>query len=375
MRSVRGALATLVLRSSSFAVMAFLMVGPALVQAVPEVTHESPWSGSALAREPSLRDVRRYLEGDTDCDGNGVTDTLDIARGRLDVDRNGLPDQPCDVDRLNLWKEVVAACPAGDGDTIGFDLELVDVKVVNVANPDLRIYAVRVAGWTDSLWTWSAGRGITPLDTLWARAYDPALALARFEAPFVMGCAELWLDFYANDTLVVDSALVVIASFDRNPLSLGCVDRLDTLGRAVEAMTCRGTCCFDHDDSGSVTEADERLWSAHWTHHVPRGVLVPERGVFAWNESLTCRWQPGRGDSNRVSILLRRDGPVRNETALAIDRPDDGFATVQLSDRVAPGPDYRLVVRHTIGAWNGMNAVGETVSEGTFEVRRPWSGR
>jgi hypothetical protein len=304
-----------------------------------------------------------------DCDGNGASDSTEIANGAPDIDCDGIPDK-CGGVRATVSVDLVTLCPGGDADSIGIDVDLTGICKVDIASAGLRLIAKRTPASDTSVVIWS-NSGTVLRDTLALGGYDANTHTGHFGIKSGSGCGVLTVDIYAESLLVASGVTCQVRGLDRDARVSGAVDKFDVA--AFDTCYAHGGNCagMDLDGSGLITEDDRAFLVAHKGHHVYRHLSRPNGGEsFLTGEEQEIRWQRGFGDSSRVSLYLERTSKPGIRRVIAQNRPDTGTYTWGVGASDAPATNYRVEVIHTAGMMDVQfaNAVGSDISDGNFTI-------
>lgn len=287
--------------------------------------------------------------------------------------------------RVSMVADTITACPGGDGDSLGFTINLTGMCKVDVSSGSLKVIAIRRAdsGETQgvlptTIWD-CPRRGAGNADTLVAVGYNPTTHIARFVQHRLSGAGSVQLDVYADTVCVANGVIVKVLSYDLNTHCLGATDAFDQsrwsnlFGGCTD---CDVASFGDYNKDDTVTVAgDYARMAPHVGHSVVRLVTLPNGGQsYAYGAFASVQWRAGAGDSSKVAIFVVRDGDSGYRVELARNLSDNGSATVPLYLSNAPQTDYRIEVVHSAGSWTGSNAIGSDRSDGTFTVEGPVGG-
>jgi hypothetical protein len=338
------------------------------------VSNDTLAAAASAYDEVTFEDVDAIEGVFCDCNGNGRADYRDILSGTSwDLDLNGLPDE-CQRQRVTFRMPRIRPCPAGDADSLAFDVDLGGLCAYDTAATQLPLLARPY--WIDSPGPvfWDAS---VPAESLVGVLVDDTHA--HFATASISGCGRIRVDIYAGQQFLCRSDTCDVRSFDLNALSAGTVDRFDYTAMQA-AMGSGGGSCADADWSGVVNGMDLAYFLAHyWSsapHHVVRRVLTPNGGeTINTSSNVNIAWRRGFGDSSRVTITLLRDSQPSTRIAIVGNYLDGGSYLWSVPAGLITAGDYRVEVVHTAGIWrSGDQPTGADTSDAPFTIQTPENG-
>ncbi|MBI1799866.1 MAG: N-acetylmuramoyl-L-alanine amidase [Candidatus Eisenbacteria bacterium] len=276
-----------------------------------------------------------------------------------------------------------AYCPAGDMDSLAFDLRVFSAQAIGTTLPAM--YAVRIPGTAQS-----AGGTLEPVgvrdvrmwdavsradaygDTLRPSLWDAASQTAHFVARRFSGCGWIDLRVFLAGAQVDSTLRFFIRSVDLDARVVGSVDRFDKAYWDYVALGHNGGWLCHQLNNESSVYGDPNVYQSHLGHAGVRIVLSPNGGEqWTTGQTATVTWQRGYGDSSKVE-LSALSGSAAWKVPLAHALPDTGRATVSVPAGLDTCQQCKIEVMHTAGTYQagvaGMEA-GKDASDSAIFVR------